>query len=238
MDPVSLGLRGLGSHLGELDIRALITPDLFHSGGDGATGHSLLWPHMRHLKVEFHPCAPDGSWYFSGPRGEDSHPTGFAITREEHYPPGQEDADETHALWSCEGDEYTGDDDIYVARQPDMFRTLSIVERINPLLLAFASSLRRQKMTSLQDAELFTWLTWRPSEERAPDYEGSDDAPPSADNETVMFRWGVRYDAPNRDGEGKVTWQVGEDWKPGDKIIRAFEDLVGGDGENMEWEAF
>ncbi|KAI0435799.1 hypothetical protein F4803DRAFT_280972 [Xylaria telfairii] len=238
MDPVSLGLRTLGSRLEELDIRALITPDLFPSRGRGATGHSLSWPHMRHLGVEFHPCAPDGSWYFSGPRGEDPHATGFAITTEEHYPPGQEDADETHALWSREEDEYTGDDDICLGRQPDMFRTLPIAERINPLLLAFASSLQRQKMPSLQDAELFTWLTWRPSEERAQEYEGSDDAPPSADNETVMFRWGVRYDAPNGDGKGKVTWRVGEDWRPGDEIIRAFEDLVGGDREKMRWEAF
>ena len=82
MDPVSLGLRDLGSRLEELDICALITPDLFPSGGDG-----LPWPQMRHLKVEFHPCSPDGSWYFSGPRGEDPHATGFVITREEHYPP-------------------------------------------------------------------------------------------------------------------------------------------------------
>ncbi|KAI1129788.1 hypothetical protein F5Y10DRAFT_145540 [Nemania abortiva] len=238
MDPVSLGLRDLGSRLEELDIRALITPDLFRSDGEGAAGHSSPWPRMRHLSVEFHPCAPDGSWYFSGPRGEDPHATGFAITREEHYPPGQEDIDETHALWDREEDEYMGDDDICLPRQPDMFRTLPIAERINPLLLAFALSLQRRKMPSLQDAELFTWLAWRPSEERAREYEGSDDSPSSADNRAVMFRWGVRYDAPKGDGKGKVTWQVGENWRPGDEIIRAFEDLVGGDEGGMEWKAF
>lgn len=148
MDPVSLGLRGLGSRLEELDIRALITPDLFRSSSAGASAadHSLSWPRMRHLKVEFHPCAPDGNWYFSGPRGEDPHATGFAITREEHYPPGQEDIDdETHDLWSREEDEYTGDDDMCLARQPDMFRTLPVADRINPLLVAFASSVQRQK---------------------------------------------------------------------------------------------
>ncbi len=234
MDPVSLGLRDLGSRLEDLDVCALITPDLFHSGGDG-----LSWPRMLHIKVEFHPCAPDGSWYFSGPRGENPHATGFAITREEHYPPGrQEDDDETHALLSDEEDQYWGDEDIYDHRQPDMFRTRPIVERINPLLLAFASSLQRQKMPSLQDAELFTWLTWRPSEDRAQEYEGSDDAPPSDEDQTVMFRWGVRYDAPKGDGKGKVTWQVGEDWRPEDGVITAFKDLVGGEGENMEWKAF
>ncbi|KAK9794424.1 hypothetical protein AB5N19_00235 [Seiridium cardinale] len=234
LDPVSLGLRGLGSRLEELDIRAFITPDLFRSVGDGTTGHCLPWPHMQHLSVGFHPCAPDGSWYFSGPRGEDPHATGFPITREKHYPPGQEHADETHALWSQEEDENTSGDDIYFVRQPDMFRTFPIVERINPLLLAFASSLQRQKMPSLQHAELFTWLTWRPSEERAQEYAGSDGAPPSADNETVMFRWGVRYDAPTGGGKGKVTWQVGEDWRLKDEIISVFENLVGGDGTEME----
>lgn len=101
MDPVSLGLRDLGSRLEELDVRALITPNLFPSGGDGPS-----WSHMRHLNVEFHPCGPDGSWYFSGPRGEDPHATGFAITREEHYPPGLEDDDETHQWMSDEEEEY------------------------------------------------------------------------------------------------------------------------------------
>ncbi|KAH6845708.1 hypothetical protein B0I37DRAFT_191163 [Chaetomium sp. MPI-CAGE-AT-0009] len=232
MDPVSIGLRDLGSRLEELNVRALITPDLFRSSS---------WPRMRHLKVEFHPCAPDGRWYFSGPRGEDPHPTGYTITQEEHYPPGKEDAEETHDLWEKEQDEYTEDDDMLLMRQPDMFRTLPISERITPLLLAFASSLQRETRPLLQDAELFTWLTWRPSEERAKVYEGSDDAPPALDNEVVvivMFRWGVRYDAPNGDGngKGKVTWQVGEGWRPAKEVIRAFEDLVGG-GENMEWEA-
>ncbi|OBT71933.1 hypothetical protein VF21_09022 [Pseudogymnoascus sp. 05NY08] len=235
MDPVSLGLRDLGSRLEELDVIALISPDLFHSSGDG-----LLWPRMLHLKVEFHPCAPNGSWYFSGPRGENPHATGFAITREEHYPPeSPEYNDETHVLWDDEEDEYWGDEGIYEHYTPDMFRTRPIAERINPLLLAFASSLQRKKMPSLQDAELFTWLTWRPSKDRVQEYEGSDDAPPTSDvEETVMFRWGVRYDAPKGDGKGKVTWQVGEDWRPEDKVIAAFEDLVGGEGENMEWKAF
>lgn len=48
----------------------------------------------------------------------------------------------------------------------------------------------------------------------------------------------MRYDGPKGDGKGKVTWQVGEDWRPEDEIIRAFEDHVGGHGENMEWKAF
>ncbi|KFY15234.1 hypothetical protein V491_05732 [Pseudogymnoascus sp. VKM F-3775] len=234
-DPVSLGLRDLGSRLEELDVNALITPDLFHSSGDG-----LLWPRMLHLKVEFHPCAPNGSWYFSGPRGENPHATGFAITREEHYPPeGSEYDDETHALWSDDEEENWGDEGIYEHYSPDLFRIRPIVERINPLLLAFASSLQRQKMPSLQDAELFTWLTWWPSEDRVQEYEGSDEVPPTSYvGKTVMFRWGVRYDAPKGDGKGKVTWQVGEDWRPEDEVIKAFEDLVGGEGDNMEWKAF
>ncbi|KAJ4398819.1 hypothetical protein N0V85_006180 [Neurospora sp. IMI 360204] len=240
MDPVSLGLRDLGSRLEQLDVRALITPDLFPFSSVGDDGMSS-WPHMRHLKVEFHPCAPDGSWYFSGPRGEDPHATGgFAITREEHYPPGQEDDDATHNLMSDEEEEYAADaPDIYDLRNPDMFRLRPIAERINPLLLAFASSLQRQNMPALRDAELFTWLTWRPSKEREKEYEGSDKVPPTSyEDETVMFRWGVRYEAPavGGDGKGKVAWQVGEDWRPEDRVIKAFEHLVL--KENMEWKAF
>lgn len=233
MDPVSLGLRDLGARLEELDVNALITPDLFRSSGDG-----LLWPRMLHLTVEFHPCAPNGSWYFSGPRGENPHATGFAITREEHYPhETPEYDDETHAVWSDEEEEYWGDEGIYEHYSPDLFRTRPIAERVNPLLLAFASSLQRKKMPSLQDAELFTWLTWHPSNDRIQEYKGSDDAPPTSyEGETVMFRWGVRYDAPKGDGKGKVTWQVG-DWRPEDEVIAAFEDLVGGEEENMEWKA-
>jgi hypothetical protein len=189
---------------------------------------------MRHLKIEFHPCAPDGRWYFSGPRGEDPHPTGYAITEWEHYPPGLDDDEETHELWVVEEYEYGGEDDITLARQPDMFRTRPINERINPLLLAFASSLKRQ-MQPIQDAELFTWLTWRPSEKRAREYARSDDA---AQDEYVMFRWGVKYDKPKGGGGiGKMVWQVDEDWRPADEVMRAFEDLVGGNEDNMEWEA-
>ncbi|KAI0201418.1 hypothetical protein F4808DRAFT_425127 [Astrocystis sublimbata] len=234
MDPVSLGLRDLGSRLEELDVRAMITPDLF--GSDD----SLPWPRMQHLSVEFHPCAPDGSWYFSGPRGEDPHPRGFAITEEEHYPPGVETAEETHNLWSREEDEYgynEDEDDIFSDCQPDVFRTRPIAERINPLLLAFAESLQQQKMPALKDAELFTWLNWRPSKVRAHEYEGCDDAPPCDEYATIMFRWGVRYDAPQGDGKGKVTWQVSEDWRPRDEVIKAFEDLVGGNREQVEWKA-
>lgn len=111
-----------------------------------------------------------------------------------------------------------------------MFRTLPIAERINPLLLAFASSL-----PSLQDAELFTWLTWRPSIERVEEYKGSDEVPPTSDEEnTVIFRGGVRYEAP----AGRVTWQVGEDWRSDAETIKVFEDLLDGDGEKMEWKAF
>ena len=40
MDPVSIGLRELGSRLEELDIYALITSDLFPSGA------ALAWPYM------------------------------------------------------------------------------------------------------------------------------------------------------------------------------------------------
>ncbi|EAQ90362.1 hypothetical protein CHGG_02297 [Chaetomium globosum CBS 148.51] len=223
-DPLSLGLRDLATCLEELDVRALITPAIFPS-----VGRPLVWPHMRNLKIEFHPCAPDGKWYFSGPRGEDPHPEGYFIETKKHYPPGLE---------HDEKDEYDGEDDMYLQRQPDMFRTRPIPERINPFLLGFASSLKR-RILPMQDAEfmLFTWLTWRPSEERAREYAGSSDAPPLAKDGPVMFRWGVKYGASNERGKGRVTWQVGQGWRPAENVVSAFEDLVSGDGGSMEWRA-
>jgi hypothetical protein len=254
MDPVSLGLRELrelGSRLEELDVRALITPDLFPSdGSDDASSseESSSWPRMRHLTVEFHPCAPTGSWYFSGPQGEDPHPTGFAIKEAKHYPPGQEDIEETHDMWSREEDEWEDmhkDENISQLRRPDMFRIRPIEERINPLLLAFASSLRRETTPCLEDAELFTWITWLPSEERRKEHEGivklspvSSASPYVADDCQVMFRWGVKYEAPKGEDKGKVTWQVGENWRPNSEIIRTFEDLLGEDRDNIEWQPF
>lgn len=122
---------------------------------------------MRHLKVEFHPCAPDSRWYFPGPRGEDPHATGeFAITSDAHYPPVDDlhednQDEETHALWAREQEEHeetAWEDDIWDTHQPDLFRTRPIAERIDPLLLAFTSSLRRENMPVLEDAELFAWL--------------------------------------------------------------------------------
>ena len=37
---------------------------------------------------------------------------------------------------------------------------------------------------------------------------------------------------------GKLTWQVGQNWKPGPEVMDAFLELAGGDGVNMEWEEF
>jgi hypothetical protein len=235
MDPVSSGLRMLGSRLEDFDIRAMITPDIFRSSS---------WPHMRHFKVEFYPCAPNGSWYFAGPRGEDPHPTGYAVKSEEHYPPGQGNDEETHDLYDREEDEWLQHeqsvDNMDEDCRPDSFRILPIVERINPLLLAFAASLQQQKMPSLHDAELFTWLSWEPSEKRAQDYAGSDEVPLVNEDgfSNVLFRWGLRYDAPRGDVKGKVTWQVGERWRPENEVIRAFQNLVGEDEGSMEWAVF
>ncbi|KAK3985447.1 hypothetical protein QBC44DRAFT_404631 [Cladorrhinum sp. PSN332] len=232
-DPVSLGLRSLGSLLEELDIRALITPDLFPCG----SSQTNLWSKMRHLKVEFYPCAPDGRWYFCGPRGEDPYPTGFNITEEEHYPPAQEHYKELHELlWDEMEENDTGDvlEDVHCT---DTFRILPIADRINPLLLTFALSIQLDKMPLLQDAELFTWLRWYPSEARAKEYEGSDDAP-SSNGDGSMVRWGVKYDGPREGGDrkGTLTWQVGRNWKPSPEVIEAFRELVDWDGVNMEWK--
>jgi hypothetical protein len=202
---------------------------------------------MRYLKVEFHPCAPNGSWYFSGPKGEDPHPVGYAVKSEEHYPPGEGNDEETHDLYDREEEEWLeheqleqSADDMGEDYRPDVFRILPIAERINPLLLAFAASLQQQKMPSLHVAELFTWLSWKPAKKRVQDYEGNDEVPVVNEDELsdVLFRWGLRYITPRGGAPGRVIWQVGERWRPEKEVISAFQSLVGEDEENMEWAAY
>lgn len=53
-DPVSAGLRLVASHLEELDLRALLTPDLFKDSKG-----PVQWPRMRRLRIKFHPCRPN-----------------------------------------------------------------------------------------------------------------------------------------------------------------------------------
>ncbi|KAF7556691.1 hypothetical protein G7Z17_g1197 [Cylindrodendrum hubeiense] len=216
-DPISAGLRTLTSHLEELDLRAFLTPDLFKS--------PVQWPRMRHLRIEFHPCRPDGSWYFVGPRDENPHPEGFEVT-DDHYPPtspNKED-EELDEEWD---QNWAGTDD----HLPDMFRTEPLADRIEPLLSAFAIALK--DMPALEEAALFTQLSWTPSEERLAQY--GDEAP--YDAEYGGRRWGLRY-VPGKDGvDGLVEWQVGA-WRPHEDVIKLFEDL-GSDGKvKMVWKPF
>lgn len=225
VDPVSVGLRVLAARLEVLDLRAMVMPELFPSAGQ------TPWSGMRRLRVEFHPCRPDGSWYFVGPRGEDPHPEGFDVG-EEHYPPAfktneDEEVDEDYH------DDESGFSHGYEhdARKHDLFRIEPVTERVEPLLVAFAEALKG--MASLEGAELFAWLTWQPSKERAQEYGGD-----YLDNyNTRSWRWGVRY-VPAKDGtKGLVEWQVGE-WRPRERIITLFESLGGDSGVEVMWKPF
>lgn len=214
-DPVSLGLRELGGRLEELDVRAFVTPDLFRA--------PVTWPRMKRLRVEFHPWCPDGTWYFAGP-GDDvstGPERGFEIT-EEHYPP-----EATTELDEEIDEEYLDDEgtDEEAEFDTNMFRTEPLPSNIKPLLLGFAEALKG--MSALEEAELFAWLAWRPSEERRSTYGGADEAPFNMDR--AIYKWGVKY-APGKDGsKGVVTWQVGS-WRPHENVIRAFETLGGENG--------
>jgi hypothetical protein len=75
------------------------------------------------------------------------------------------------------GDEY----DYYL----DMFRIKPYRERIEPLLAAFAKSLTRDNIPSLEDAEIFTHLWWDPLDDR------------EAEEYSLLMRkghrWGVKF---------------------------------------------
>ncbi|RMZ82543.1 hypothetical protein DV738_g1687, partial [Chaetothyriales sp. CBS 135597] len=239
-DPLSLGLRTLASHLEDLDLRAILTPDLFCS--------PLVWPRMKKLRVEFHPWSPDGTWYFVGPRGENPYPEGgYQIIPEEHYPPvGHQEEDDRmdeefddiqHGDYEFESQE--------AAEEPekqfdtDVFRIEPFQEKLEPLLSAFAAALKG--MPALEEAELFTYLGWRPSIERKAEYEDIDEEPFNRARRAI-YRWGVSYKyAPGKDsaaGKRQVTWQVGA-WRPWESVAQLF-DALGCDNRSVEtqWKPF
>ncbi|KAK7987436.1 hypothetical protein PG989_007751 [Apiospora arundinis] len=233
-DPVSVGLCRWAAQLERLDLRALVTEDLFPAAAGAAEDQQQpQWSSMQRLRVEFHPVRPDGMWYFVGPRGEDplrsggsedEREGGFQISETRDYPreydiAADEDIDEEYE------DFPNGPDDI--DHLPDLFRTEPHRKRIEPLLARFAAAVAN--MPKLEDAELFTYLWWTPSESREEEYAG--DAP--YDNDSV-HKWGVRYLAggsggDNGTGNGKTTspavqWQVG-DWRPSTEVMALFEAL-------------
>lgn len=229
-DPLSAGVRALAAQLQELDLRAFVTEHLFPAPDAPA---SAQWSRMRRLTIEFHPLRPDGSWYFVGPRGEDPHPAGFAISEEDHYPPLQTTAEDEEVDEQWDVDPQGGEEVDFL---PDAFRTEPFAERIEPLLSGFAAAVKN--MGALEDAELFAYLAWHPSERRADEY--GDEAP--YDDENGVHRWGVRYLAAGSGGDGKeqgqvqkeavVQWQVG-DWRPSQSVLDLFEQLG-----RQEWLAF
>ncbi|KPM41933.1 hypothetical protein AK830_g4639 [Neonectria ditissima] len=216
-DPVSIGLRTLASHFEEFDLRAFLTPDFFKA--------PVQWSRMRRLRIEFHPCQPDGRWYFVGPRGEDPNPEGFEVN-DKHYPPTSPNEDDTNL--DEEWDENWDEGDVYL---PDMFRTEPLAQRIEPLLEAFATAVKG--IPVLEEAELFTHLSWNPSEDRLAEY--GDETP--YDAEYGGHRWGLRYVPGKNDAEGLVEWQVGA-WRPRESVIKLFEELDGDMGVKMVWKSF
>ncbi|EGX87925.1 hypothetical protein CCM_09548 [Cordyceps militaris CM01] len=235
-DPVSVGLRKLGSQLTLFDVRAMVTPDLFPSA-KASTGQQ--WSQMRRFRLEFHSLRPDGRWYFVGPGGEDPHDSeqgGYKISDTEHYP-RETDTDEDVEV-DAEYDDNPDDEyDYYL----DMFRIKPCRDRIEPLLAAFAKSLTRDNMPSLEDAEMFTHLRWAPSEDR------------ELEEYSLLMkkghRWGVKFIAgresrQQKDGDAAaaptlpvVQWQVG-DWRPSEEVMSLFENLGRQEWLDLEWDRY
>ncbi|KAI1385207.1 uncharacterized protein F4822DRAFT_438118 [Hypoxylon trugodes] len=221
-DPLSLALRTLVSHLKQLDLRAFLTPDLFQA--------PIMWHRMKRLRVEFHPWCPDGTWYFVGPRNENPYPDGGFEVTSEHYPPtGPNELDEEI---DEEYEEVEGTEEEEL--QTDVFRTVPLRSKIEPLLFAFAEALKG--MPTLEEAELFTYLAWRPSRERKRAYEGIDEEPYNRNRAT--YKWSVSYTPGNDGGKRLLTWQVGS-WRPQEDVIQSFKGLGGEDREvDILWNPF
>ncbi|KAI9778755.1 MAG: hypothetical protein M1816_003908 [Peltula sp. TS41687] len=212
-DSLSSALRVFSQHLTELDLRICADSSLFWPSSQEAHATPPSWPCLKRLRVEFHPASPSGVWYFQGPRGEGRQAVGYEVT-EQHYPPVEENEadDEWDDVWSFEGGRYEN-----VA--PDVFRTVPIDETIEPLLEAFAKALDSSR--SLEEAELFTYLSWCPSEEREREY-------PDPPLDEGKHRWGVRYLASGT--SRRLEWQVG-DWRPSNALLQLFH----GVGRDQYW---
>ncbi|KAG9192974.1 hypothetical protein G6011_11708 [Alternaria panax] len=245
-DPVSVGLCKLGAQLSLFDVRAMVTPDLFPRPEAPA---DQQWSQMRRFRLEFHSLRPDGRWYFTGPGGEDPHDCeqgGYKISESEHYP-RDIDLDEDMDL----AREYDYNFDDGTEYDLNMFRIEPCRERIEPLLSAFAKALRRDNMPCLEDAEIFTYVSWWPSDEREVNLEEKYDLP-----YTKGHRWGVKFIAgrgneKQMDGgdDGAVVatsaaptspvvqWQVGE-WRPREEVLSLFESLGRQEWLVFEWDKY
>lgn len=238
-DPVSVGLCKLGAQLRLFDVRAVVTPDMFPST-EAPTDQQ--WSQMRRFRLEFHALRPDGRWYFVGPGGEDPHDSeqgGYKISDTEHYP-RETDTDEDMEL-DAEYDYQVSDGcDLDV----DMFRTEPCRDRIEPLLAAFAKSVARDNMPSLEDAEIFTHLCWWHSSD---DGEVEEYGLPRRKG----HRWGVKFIAgrggemEKKDGDSAIAaptptvvqWQVG-DWRPSEEVMTLFESLGRQEWLDLEWDKY
>lgn len=76
-----------------------------------------------------------------------------------------------------------------------MFRTKPCRERIEPLLATFATSLTRENMPMLEDAEIFTHLRWYPRDDVDNEENASSDDEEEKDHDPLLkhgHRWGVK----------------------------------------------
>lgn len=179
---MSMGLCKLGAQLTLFDIRAMVTPDPFPNP---EASPEQQWSQMRQFRLEFHTLCPNGRWYFVGTGGEDLHDSEqgrYKISDTEHYP-RKTDTDEDEALHEKLADNWGEAYDDYP--EPNMFRVGPCRDRIEPLLAAFAKYLARDNMPYLEDAEIFTHLSWWPSDDmEAKQY----DLPRKKGH-----RWGVKF---------------------------------------------
>ncbi|KAJ3498240.1 hypothetical protein NLG97_g1282 [Lecanicillium saksenae] len=231
-----------------LDLPFITCPNLIHpaekdpvSVGLCKLGTQLSLFDMWRFRLEFHSLHLDGRWYFVGPGGEDPHDSeqgGYKILDIEYYPP-ETDIDEDMDL-HAECDDELGDKYDY---HIDMFRIRPCRERIKPLLTAFIKSLTYDNMPSLEDAEVFMYLWWDPSNDR--EVEGY-----NLPMVRKGHRWGIKFitgrgSKNEKDGTTATTaptppvvqWQVG-DWRPSEEVMSLFKRLGQQVWLDLEWDGY
>ncbi|EFQ97630.1 hypothetical protein MGYG_00668 [Nannizzia gypsea CBS 118893] len=208
-DLLSSGLRIISQRVVDLAIRACVDGNIFWPSPNEDIVDPLSWPYLKKLHVEFQPMSPSGTWYFQGPRGEGRDITPFEVTQT-HYPLLKENPEDEHwdEVWDYNGGRWDDFD-------PNMFRIMPIDEAIEPFLGAFVKAL--EKMSLLEEVELFTCIRFSPGEGIYENYPES-----SYGKEYI---WGLRYLLPKDSGHPLLEWHVGN-WRPSQNLLRSFHDIA------------
>lgn len=159
------------------------------------------------------------------------------ISGTEHYP-RDTDTDEDTSLDA----EYANNPPEDYDYDLTIFRTEPCREWIEPLLVAFAKSLLRDNMLSLENAEVFTHLWWNPSDDIEVKGYGLPMGKDHRCGVSSLLGVMVRSTSPTmlllqHQLHRWCEWQVGH-WRPSEEVKGLFGRLGRKEWLNFEWATY